>query len=349
VAVTRTTPRSNKLNSKRKTAGLKGGIKAASGTNIQFIEPMYALTVRSLPEGPDWLYEIKLDGYRCLAGRDAGGVSLWSRRGNVFTLQFPAIAKACELLPTGTLVDGEIVAMDSNGKVSFNTLQRHRSEASAIRFYVFDLLILRGRSMLHEPLLKRRGALTELLGPVRKKSSAVDLSQTVSVSAQEMIRAVTELGFEGIMAKRQDSLYEPGKRSGAWVKYKINKGQEFVTGGYTPGNPFDAIIVGYYKGDKLYYARKVRAGFVPHVRREVMAKMKTLKTDVCPFVNLPEKKGRTQWALTADEMKNCVWLKPELVVQIEFTEWTPADHLRHAAFVGLRRDKKAQDVVRESA
>jgi ATP-dependent DNA ligase len=142
-------------------------------------------------------------------------VSLWSRRGNALTLQFPAIAKACELLPPGTLVDGEIVAMDSKGQVSFNTLQRHRSEASAIRFYVFDLLILRGHSILHESLLKRRDALTDLLRPVRKKSSVVDLSQTVTAPAQDMIGATTELGLEGIIAKRQDSLYEPCKRSGA--------------------------------------------------------------------------------------------------------------------------------------
>ena len=102
--------------------------------------------------------------------------------------------------------------------------------------------------MLHEPLLKRRDALTDLLGPVRKKPSAIELSQTVTASANDMIRAITELGLEGIIAKRQDSLYEPGKRSGAWVKYKVNKGQEFVVGGYTPGNPFDAVIVGYYQG-----------------------------------------------------------------------------------------------------
>ena len=320
---------------------------ATKATEIQFIEPMYALGVRSLPDGPDWLYEIKLDGYRCLGAKDASGVSLWSRRGNALTLQFSAIAKACAGLPTGTLVDGEIVAMDSKGQVSFNTLQRHRSEASAIRFYVFDLLILRGRSMLHEPLLKRREALSDLLGPVRKKSSAIDLSQTVSASAKDMIRAVTELGLEGIIAKRQDSFYEPGKRSGAWVKYKVNQGQELVVGGYTPGNPFDAIIVGYYKGDKLLYAGKVRAGFVHHARLELKNRMKLLETNICPFANLPEKKRRTQWALTAEEMKTCVWLKPELVVQIEFTEWTPDDHLRHAAFAGLRKDKKARDVVRE--
>jgi ATP-dependent DNA ligase len=118
-------------------------------------------------------------------------------------------------------------------------------------------------------------------------------------------------------------------------------------GGYTPGNPFDAVIVGYYDGDKLLYAGKVRAGFVPHTRREVMTRMKPLETNVCLFANLPEQKKRTQWALTREEMKNCVWLEPELVVQIEFTEWTPDDHLRHAAFAGIGQDKNAHDVVRE--
>jgi bifunctional non-homologous end joining protein LigD len=114
----------------------------------------------------------------------------------------------------------------------------------------------------------------------------------------------------------------------------------------TPGNPFDAAIVGYYDGDKLLFASKVRAGFVPHVRRELMVKMKPLKTDACPFANLPEKR-RTRWALTRKQMKDCVWLKPDLVVQIKFTEWTPDDHLRHAAFAEIRQDKNAHDVVHE--
>jgi hypothetical protein len=151
----------------------------------------------------------------------------------------------------------------------------------------------------------------EIVRLIRKKPTVIVLSKTVTASATDMIRAVSELGLEGIMAKRLDSLYEYGKRSGAWVKFKINKGQEFVVGGYTPGNPFDAVIVGYYRGNKLVYAGKVHAGFVPHVRREVMARMSPLETDVCPFGNLPEKKRRTQWVLTAEEMKNCVWLKPE--------------------------------------
>jgi ATP-dependent DNA ligase len=115
---------------------------------------------------------------------------------------------------------------------------------------------------------------------------------------------------------------------------------------YTPGNPFDALIVGYYEGEKLLYAAKVRNGFVPLVRREVGSKFKGLEIDTCPFDNLPEKK-RTMWALTKEEMKNCVWLKPELVAQFEFTEWTPDNHLRHSKFVGMRDDKEAGDVIRE--
>ena len=313
---------------------------------INFIEPMYALPVRKLPEERHWLYEIKFDGYRCLAGNATGGVRLWSRRGNDFTSQFPAIARACEDLPDGTLVDGEVVAIDGNGRVSFNLLQHHRSQASAIRFYVFDILALSGRNLLKESLLKRRDALTDALRRIRKASSVVDISKAIAAPADDLIRAATEHGFEGVIAKRQDSLYESGKRSGAWVKYKISKGQEFVIGGYTPGNPFDAVIVGYYQDKNLLYAGKVRAGFVPHVRWEVIAKMKAVKAEACPFANLPEKK-RTQWALTKDEMKNCQWLKPKLVAQIEFTEWTPDGHLRHASYMGLRDDKEAKEVVRE--
>jgi ATP-dependent DNA ligase len=172
------------------------------------------------------------------------------------------------------------------------------------------------------------------------------LSENIEAAPTDLIRVAKEFGFEGIVAKRKDSSYESGKRSGAWAKYRVNRGQEFVIGGYTPGNPFDALIVGYYQDGRLLYAAKVRNGFVPLVRREVGTKFKGLGIDTCPFANLPEKK-RTQWALTKEEMKNCVWLKPELVAQMEFTEWTPDGHLRHSKFVGLREDKEAQEVVRE--
>ena len=119
---------------------------------IRFIEPMYARLVNELPKGKEWLYEVKFDGYRCLAGRDFTGVTLWSRRANLFTKQFPQIAQACERFPHGTLVDGEIVALDANGRISFNLLQHHRSKAQALVFYAFDVLIYRGRSVLNVPL-----------------------------------------------------------------------------------------------------------------------------------------------------------------------------------------------------
>jgi ATP-dependent DNA ligase len=130
------------------------------------------------------------------------------------------------------------------------------------------------------------------------------------------------------------------------LKYKVNKSQEFVIGGYTPGNPLDALIVGYYDGGKLLYGGKVRNGFVPLLRREVWQKLKRLEIASCPFANQREKK-RTQFSLTREEIKNCIWLKPQLVAQIEFTEWTPDRHLRHSKFVGLRDDEDPRCVVKE--
>jgi len=312
-------------------------------TSLKFIEPMYARSVEKLPASRGWLYEVKLDGYRCLAGRGSKKATLWSRRANVFTTQFPRITRAFEKLDENTLIDGEIVAVDHDGRTSFNLLQHHRSKARALQFYAFDLLIYRGRSLLRVPLQSRRQLLAEALHRI---ADPVRLSEAFETDPADLIQAAKEMALEGIIAKRKDSSYESGKRSGAWLKYRINRGQEFVIGGYTPGHPFDALIVGYYEGSKLYYVGKVRNGFVPQVRREVHRKFKGLEIGACPFANLPEKK-RTMWALTRAEMENCQWLEPELVAQIEFAEWTPDGHLRHSKFVGLREDKDPWAVTRE--
>ena len=204
-----------------------------SGT-VQFIEPMYALAVRNIPEGKEWLYEVKFDGYRCLAGRDKSGVTLWSRRGNLFTAQFPHIARACERLLADTLLDGEIVAIDERGRISFNLLQHHRSHAQALLFYAFDVIVCRGKSLVSTPLEKRRALLNEIFEDLGKDASPLCLSETIDAAPADLIRVAKEFGFEGIVAKRRDSLYEPGKRTGAWLKYRINKGQDFVIGGYVP-------------------------------------------------------------------------------------------------------------------
>src|SRR5690242_8333388 len=311
---------------------------------VKFIEPMLAKSVTELPKDRRaWVYEVKVDGYRCLVGKDHSAVKLWSRRGNLFNQDFPGLARACAALPADTLVDGEVIALDQQGRMSFNLLQHRRSQASAIRFYAFDLLVYKGHSTINLEISERHDLLAQALANV---DGDVQLMQRFETVPAELIRAAKRLGFEGIIAKRRDSHYEPGKRSGAWVKYKINQGQEFVIGGYTPGHPFDAVIVGYYRDGQLIYAAKVRNGFVPRIRREVAKRLKALETEVCPFANLPEKK-RTAWALTKEEMKKCVWTRPELVAHIEFTEWTPDGHLRLATFAGLREDKTAQEVVRE--
>jgi ATP-dependent DNA ligase len=164
-----------------------------------------------------------------------------------------------------------------------------------------------------------------------------------------MIRAVSGQGLEGVVAKRKDSTYEFGRRTGSWVKYRLNRGQELVIGGYTPGpHGLDAIIVGYYKADDLIYVARVRNGFVPTSRRQVFEKVRPLVTPDCPFVNLPEER-RSRWGegLTAEDMKHCVWVRPQVVARVEFLEWTESDHLRHSKFAGLRDDKNPRSVIKE--
>lgn len=183
---------------------------------------MYALAVQELLQGQEWLYEVKLDGCRCLVGRDSTGVTLWSRRENLLTKQFPHIARACEQLPHNTLIDGEIVALDENGRVSFDLLQHHRSKAQALVFYAFDVLIYRGRSVLKVPLYFRREVLRRIFEDIN--ATPIGLSENIEAPPTDMIRVAKEFGFESIVAKRKDSLYESGKRTGAWAKYKVNRG-----------------------------------------------------------------------------------------------------------------------------
>jgi bifunctional non-homologous end joining protein LigD len=312
----------------------------------RFIEPMQCRPVDKLPEGGEWLYEIKLDGYRCLAVKSDKKASLYSRNGKSFDKAFPHIARALAPLESETVLDGEGVALDAEGRPSFNVLQNRRPAAAKIFFYVFDVPIYRGRSLLGVPLEKRRRLLESIAarlgGPVR-------LSEVFAGTAEDLIAAARNLRLEGLVAKRKDSLYEPGRRSGAWIKYRINQGQELVAGGYIPGpDGFQSLLAGYYENDELLFIAKIKNGFVPRTKREIAARFKALETDLCPFANLPERKGaRRGEALTAAAMKRCRWLRPELVVQVEFADWTAANHLRHAKFAGLRNDKPAREVVRE--
>jgi bifunctional non-homologous end joining protein LigD len=277
--------------------------------------------------------------------KSKGKVTLYSRRGNDLTKRFDYIAMSLASLPDDTVIDGELVALDEDGKPSFNLLQNFRSGASHAVFYAFDILFHKGEKVMQRPLSERRAILAQAIQP----SNHVSLSQ-VSDKAAQMLSFVRSHGLEGVVAKQADSIYLPGKRTGYWTKTRTNLAQEFVVGGYIPSNlGVDSIVVGFYKGKDLYYAARVRAGFVPATRRATFEAIKNLKAAKCPFVNLPEEEaGRWGQGLTAEKMKEAVWIKPKAVAQIEFLEWTDANHLRHTKFVGLRDDKDPSKVIRET-
>jgi bifunctional non-homologous end joining protein LigD len=295
-----------------------------------FIAPMECKLVERVPESDAWQYEVKLDGYRAIAVRHGSGATFYSRYGNELNSRFPQLARAlrdCDL--PECVLDGEIVALDAEGKPSFQELQNVKSSDRPIVYYVFDLLNLDGRDLTSLPLRKRRERLeqfeSELCDPLR-------LSAAVHGDPTALLAVVREKGLEGVVAKRLDAPYESGKRSGRWVKYRARPREEFVIGGYLPGRHFlDAALVGCFEGKKLVFVKKLRNGFVPHTREQVFRAIEHLKTSKCPFANLPEPPDR-RGAVTADKMKEFVWVRPQVWCEVEFAEWTAGGRLRHAAF-----------------
>jgi bifunctional non-homologous end joining protein LigD len=307
-------------------------------------KPMMALPRTALPSGPKWTYEVKWDGYRTLAVKDGTRVRLFSRNLKDVTVQYPAIAAAVARVPTSrVLLDGELVALDEHGRPSFQAL--HHQAHAALAYYVFDVLQLNGRSLVDRPLDERRRHL-----PAIVTGTPVLLSEPLPGSPDDIARAVRALGLEGVVAKRADSRYEAGRRSGAWVKVRFNRRQEFVVGGYKPlGDAFDSLLTGYYDGRQLLYAGKVRAGLTRATRATLFELLRPLGSPRCPFANLPNAKS-SHWGegITADQMETLCWVKPALVVEVAFVEWTRDNSLRHASFVAIREDKKAKDVKRET-
>lgn len=325
-------------------------LRRSPATTADFISPMLCETVRSLPRGPEWIFEVKFDGFRVIASRPKeGDVVLWSRNQNSLNRKFFYVADALSFLPPETILDGELVALDDQGRPQFSLLQSFRSAADRVRYVAFDILRLRGRDLMKLPLIERKQLLRKA---VEGRAPQVLISEISEGSVAAMLRQVRERKLEGLIAKRGDSVYEPGERSGVWVKHRINQGQEFVAGGYIPGtHGIEALLVGFYRGKELLYVVSLRAGFSAQSREEIFARIRKLVTPACPFANLPQENSRSRWGgegMTAEKMKRCVWVRPELVVQVEFVEWTGDTHLRHARFAGVREDKEAKDVVKES-
>ena len=319
-----------------------------SRTRVGFIEPMLLLRTDKLPDDPArWSYQLKLDGYRAIAFKTGGKVHLRSRNDNDFNARYSKVVRGLAKLPNETVIDGELIALADDGRPSFNALQNSGAASTPILYFVFDVVVLEGRDLTGDTFDRRREILERKIVPTL--AEPVRYAAALDASLGDLIHSVKAQGLEGLVAKRRDSRYEPGLRSGAWMKMRINQGQEFIIGGYTFGTKtFDALIFGYYDGTRLIYAARTRNGFTPAVRAQLFKKFQPLKIAECPFANLPEaKSGRWGQGLTKAKMAECQWLKPILVGQFEFLEWTGDNHLRHTRFIGLRDDKNARDVRRE--
>ena len=320
----------------------------------RFVEPMKAKLVEKPPATGDWIYELKFDGIRLIAIKDGEKVSLLSRNQNDLAARFPEIVDAIKNLPADECVlDGEVVALDEAGRSSFQLLQAREMEGrrSPIYFYVFDLLQLDGKSLVSLPLEARKNLLEKLCGAA--DDPWIRYSGAIGGNASQLLKEVQCRGLEGIIGKLHSSVYEPGRRSGAWVKLKCVDEQEFVIGGYTPPQGarkhFGAILVGYYKDRDLVFAGKVGTGFTTKSLAALHKKFRVEERAECPFVDLPSKQNG-QWVLgiTPSMMKKMHWINPKFVAEIKFAEWTRDGKLRAPVFIGLREDKEPGEVVRET-
>jgi bifunctional non-homologous end joining protein LigD len=320
----------------------------------RFIEPMKARLMEEPPSHGDWLYELKFDGIRAIAIKDGKKVSLISRNENRLDKRFPAIAEAVSDLPIDEcVIDGEAVALDEEGRSSFQLLQALEMEGrkAPLRFYVFDLLQLNGKALLELPVEQRKQVLAKLCENV---GDPIRYSGEISGDVKTLLNEVQRRGLEGLIGKQRSSKYEPGRRSGAWIKLKAANEQEFVIGGYTPPagsrKHFGAILVGYYDDKKLKFAGKVGSGFTGKSLSSLYNKFRKEERDDCPFVDLPSKQGGA-WVqgITPSMTKKMHWVNPKFVAQIKFAEWTRDGKLRQPVFLGLREDKRPTEVKREAA
>ena len=319
----------------------------------RFIQPMKPRLLEKPPSAGDWMYELKFDGIRAITVKIDKKVSLLSRNENELARRFPEIVEAIKNLPARECVmDGEVVALDDEGRSSFQLLQALEMEGrkSPVRFYVFDLLQLDGKGLIKLSLSQRKDLLEKLCENI---GDPIRFSGEIGSDATQLLAEVKRRGLEGLIGKQRDSVYEPGRRSGAWVKLKCVNQQEFVIGGYTPPQGsrkyFGAILVGYYRDRKLLFAGKVGTGFTGKSLSMLHKKFGQEERDDCPFIDLPSKQnGKWVQGITPSTMRKMHWINPVFVCEVKFAEWTRDGKLRAPVFMGLRDDKKPGGVVRET-
>jgi len=311
------------------------------------LRPMLATLVDKPFDKEGWMYEVKWDGYRCLAFLKNGKVELRSRNDKSFNEKFYPVFKTLKGLEIVAILDGEIVVTNEKGISNFGDLQNWRSEADGeLKFYVFDLLWLNDRSLMELPLQSRREKLLEIM----PANPVVQISQTFESTGTEFFKVAKKMGLEGIMAKKQDSEYIPGSRSKDWLKIKIGKRQEVVIGGFTKNDAsskaFSSLLVGVFKNGKLHYSGKIGTGFSGKLQREMMQKFKPLVTKNSPFADEPDINQPSRFRPNPPHA-TATWLKPLLVCEVSYSELTAGGVMRHPSFEGMRIDKKAKDVTEE--
>jgi bifunctional non-homologous end joining protein LigD len=302
-----------------------------------------ATLVESPLEGDDWLHELKFDGYRMLCFVERGKARFVSRNGQDWTDRLGSLTSSAAALDVRrAALDGEVVVLDDQGVSRFQLLQNalgNGGDTSKLRYYVFDLLHLDGYELRELPLDKRRGVLAQLLEG--KRPSGIELSETIDGPGKAFLRDACRLGLEGIVSKRRTAPYMPG-RSTAWCKCKCHHEQEFVIGGFTAPRRsrvgFGSLLVGYYSPKhELTYAGRVGTGFSDRTLRELLPRFEKLEQEHSPFERQAE----------LIPLRGVRWLRPQLVAQIEFANWTQDGLLRQPSFEGLREDKPATSVRRE--
>jgi bifunctional non-homologous end joining protein LigD len=317
---------------------LPGARKAALP---EFVSPQLATLVKEAPRGNEWLHELKFDGYRLLCHLQRGHVRLWTRNRKDWTDKFPNVAKALQALRVqSAILDAEVVAMDSSGRSSFQGLQQaiHKTGGKGLVLEVFDLIYVEGFNIQRTPLIQRKGVLEHMIGSARS-DRVLRYSDHVEGDGPKFLKQACDFGLEGIVSKLADSPYE-STRSRNWQKVKCLRRQEFVIAGYTlsdKGLPFSSLVLGVYEKGKLIYAGRVGTGFSNKLRADLKKTLDRLARPAKPFAEIPKD----------PDLRRAVWAEPKLVGEVEFSEWTHDNVIRHPSFQGLREDKKATDVVRE--
>ncbi|WP_035595736.1 DNA ligase D [Hyphomonas polymorpha] len=316
---------------------LEGIAKGKSHALPEFIPPQLAVAVDTPPEGPDWVHEIKHDGYRIQALIQGKTVRLMTRNGHDWTQRYPPVARALSALglPSAVL-DGELVALNDAGRSDFSQLSNGAAER--LTYFVFDLLEFDGASLREKPLHVRKKKLRAILP---SDGVTVRFSEDLQGDGAQIARAACRMDLEGIVSKRRGALYRPGRHS-SWQKSKCIGRDEFVIGGYRrsdkKGRPFASLLLGEYEGDQLIYRGRVGTGFTDTAMEQLAGRMEGLRRTKSPFSNIP-----------SEARRDAVWLEPRLVAEVTYPEQTAAGLLRHSSFMGLREDKMAKEVGRQPA